>query len=306
MPIERNAPLALAYRAARAPYAGTARRRAPDALARARGALETVEFKRLAYLAANPETGDSDAPGGLPIDGAAGHLARSAYVNAKARAGLYASPDAKRYPEPGEAFRDVVAAHDIDGGPDHNGWYCSPERASARDGDGLCWGVVCQLPGRDGMARFVAGYQFGGVDGGPTLDLSTIYASRSDSAWDCPDAKREAARAADSMAEQAAEEELEYQTAWRAGSIYAEAGERLAELRAELRAALAELRAIAARGASETPALCQIMREAIRGKLDERAELQRERERLKAGEAGGLIFYPDARLREAFADGAGI
>ena len=56
------------------------------------------------------------------------------------------------------------------------GWITDPHGEYAKDGSGLCWGVVYQLPGRNGKARFVPGYIMGGDSdawagktcGGPT------------------------------------------------------------------------------------------------------------------------------------------
>lgn len=94
------------------------------------------------------------------------------------------------------------------------GWYTDPDGYVMTDGDGLCWGVVYQLSTRKGKLRFVAGYQFGGTDDGPTLDLGRIYESRNDGETTSPpvgaDGALEAARRADDMARDAAEEERWY------------------------------------------------------------------------------------------------
>ena len=93
------------------------------------------------------------------------------------------------------------------------GWYTDPDGYYYKDGSGLCWGVVVQLAGRQGKARFAAGYQFGGCDGGPTIDFSRIFEGPSGDVG-APvdnDAAREAARYADDLARGAAEEEREYQ-----------------------------------------------------------------------------------------------
>ena len=59
-------------------------------------------------------------------------------------------------------------------------FYCNPwAKVFLEDGSGLAWGVVYRLPARRGVSRFVAGYQFGGVDGGPSLDFGTVYKSSS-------------------------------------------------------------------------------------------------------------------------------
>jgi hypothetical protein len=95
----------------------------------------------------------------------------------------------------------------------HTGWFTNPDGICDKDGYGLVWGVVCQLTGHKHRTRLVAGYQFGGCDGGPTIDFSRIF-------WGDPgescsvvdsDAAREAARYADDMAKRVAEDERIYQ-----------------------------------------------------------------------------------------------
>ena len=108
-------------------------------------------------------------------------------------------------------------------GRDCEGWITDPYGYVSRDGSGLIYGLVYQLPARKGQSRFVAAYQVGDTDSGALIDFGTIYTSASGaggtwgSAQDDDDA-RDAARAADSMAKAAAEAEREYQTAWQAGS----------------------------------------------------------------------------------------
>jgi hypothetical protein len=101
-----------------------------------------------------------------------------------------------------------------------SGWYDNPHGESFKDGSGLVYGVVYQLPGRNGLARFVAGYKSGSdMSEGVTVDLGRIFESESSrgdwygSIQDHDDAK-DAARAADSMASREAEREREYQTAY--------------------------------------------------------------------------------------------
>lgn len=48
------------------------------------------------------------------------------------------------------------------GGRDSEGWLTDPYGDTFKDGTGLCYGEVYQLPGKDGESRFVAGYRFGG------------------------------------------------------------------------------------------------------------------------------------------------
>lgn len=189
------------------------------------------------------------------------------------------------------------------------GWYTDPYGDVFRDGTGLCWGVVYQLSGRNGESRFVAGYQFGGCDGGPTLDLGTIYSEprgEYDTSPTEQDATRDAARSADSMAQHAAEEEREYQTAWQAGSAYASEGETIAEARQAALAILKERHAVKGdKGAY--PALCAAIRDRVTDLLSTISEARAKRANLAAGDEPDLYFYSgEKRLQDAFCEGAGL
>jgi hypothetical protein len=96
------------------------------------------------------------------------------------------------------------------------GWFTDPDGYHSDDGDGLCWGVVYQLPtarrGKERM-RFVAGYQFGGYDAGPTIDFSRIFTDGSygqDRGVQEVLGAREASKHADDMARDAAQSERDY------------------------------------------------------------------------------------------------
>jgi len=287
------------------------------AIARARRALETLAEARAVYMAANPATGDAEAPGALPIDNAAGHKARAAYVGAIARAGGYGSGRVwgSSYREGGDGLRYVGRVMPDCGGRngywdsrDDCGHYTDPWGESFRDGSGLCFGVVYQLTGRDGRARFVAGFQFGGVDGGPSLDLSTVYESEGeDSAMDGAQHSG-ASRAADDMAKRAAEAESNYQAAWGAGAGWADLSEQVATARGAALAILKERRESqrAAPGA-ELPALCGAIRAQVSGLCDTIREAREGMAELAGGDADSYWFYTgDSRLRAAFCEGAGL
>lgn len=196
--------------------------------------------------------------------------------------------------EAASGLREIGPVHEMNDTPiGHNGWYTDPYQDVFKDGSGLCYGVVYQLPAaRDGTPRYVAGYVFGGTDGGPALDLFRFH-----------DEARDAAYAADSMAEHAAEEEREYQTAWQAGNRWSEKGEELGKARKELREVLRERRA--ARGTDAFPALCKALARQIGDMIDAVTELRDERAKLASGDFDRLYFYPDERLKGAFNEGAG-
>lgn len=190
----------------------------------------------------------------------------------------------------------------------NTGWHTDPYGDVFRDGTGLAWGEVYQLPGRKGETRFVAGYRFGGCDGGPTLDFGRIYVeSRGDWELDVPncDAAIDAARAADSMAEHAAEDEREYQTAWQAGSRWNDLAEVISDARKKALAILAERRKV--KGSDASPVLCEVIRDKIRDLVESIAESRAEQRKLADGDAEDLYFWPgDQRLRDAFMEGAGL
>jgi len=191
---------------------------------------------------------------------------------------------------PDSVFRNVVKAADVDGGPDHDGWFDNNDSDSLCDGSGLVWGVVAQLPGRNGAARYVAGYIFGSEwEAGATFDLSRIHESS------------DAARAANGMAKTAAEQERDYQEAWQNGSDWAEAGEELDSIRGQLRDILAERKRAA--GAA-LPALCRAITERVGQLLAERAELRDKRAAFVDACPGWATGA--ARYRDAFSDGASL
>lgn len=208
---------------------------------------------------------------------------------------------------------------------ENSGWYTDPYSDVFRDGTGLCYGVVYQLPGRNGESRFVAGYQFGGCDGGPTLDLANIYAepaayyvplrktstgtyggywSYQDNAREM-DSARTAAYAADSMAQHAAEQEREYQTAWAAGSRYADESHDVQVNRDFLRDILKERREV--KGQAGYPALCKALRAQVADLLRDIAKGRKSMRELADGDYRDLIFWTgEERLRDAFCEGAGL
>lgn len=193
------------------------------------------------------------------------------------------------------------------------GWHTDPYGDVSRDGTGLCFGVVYQLPARDGCARFVAGYGFGGPDGGLCLDLGNVYTSESARGLNCSyegaqghDDARDAARAADSMAERAAEQEREYQAAWQCGRAYDDARQEALEARTAALALLKERRAAMARAAGNLPAICAAIRDSVAGHVATIADARETMRKAIEGEAYGLCVYMDSDARTAFCDAAGL
>mgnify|MGYP000421583524 CR=1 FL=1 len=276
---------------------------ASAALAALWAAMGKVEPKRyapegeaLAAARAKAEKARADltrlscyAPEGLARPRAAGGHCRGYFGNG---AFYYLESD-----DGAGVFRGVMAAHDCEGGPSHNGWYTNPHGESFRDGSGLCWGVVARLTGKDGRPRFLAGYQFGGMDSGVSIDLESLT-----------DCERDAARRADSLAENAANAEKEYQAAWGAGNRWADLAGEVVNARREALAILKERREAqrAANGAA-LPALCGAIRAQVSGLLDSIREAREEMETLANGDAESYWFDTgETRLRAAFCEGAGL
>ena len=91
------------------------------------------------------------------------------------------------------------------------GWFLNDEGLSSKDGEGLTWGAVFQLPTRHHKVQFVAGYYVDGLEN-LCVDLSRVYRDWAEETNGVREyaAAKEAARAADGMAATAAEEEREY------------------------------------------------------------------------------------------------
>lgn len=209
----------------------------------------------------------------------------------------------------------------------NNGWFADNDSGST---NGTVCGVVFQLPGRDGKSRFVAGYRFSEHDGeGAMLDFSRVYEEPAayyepvrktasgmlaggywnyqDNARDM-DAATDAARAADAMAQRAAEEEREYQAAWQAGSRYADLMRESHDSRAEAVALLRERRAARTAGLAGYDAICASIRGTISAILD---DLSKARQTMRKLAEGDFVseYLPgfhtgEKRLREAFNEGA--
>jgi len=109
----------------------------------------------------------------------------------------------------GTIMPETARLTDNDGHSYHIGWYDNERGESFKDGTGLIWGVVVQLTGKRGKPRFMAGYEVGGDDYGlevkPKVYTDSVAYSGKD--FEFSDAFTEAARAADHMAQQVAEDE---------------------------------------------------------------------------------------------------
>lgn len=190
------------------------------------------------------------------------------------------------------------------------GWFTDPYGDVGRDGSGLCYGLVFQLPARDGKARFVAGYEFGGTDGGPTVDFGDIWEEDCRDGYHNSDPKdydaaRDAARAADHMAQRAAEDEREYQTAWAAGNIYSDCLQELATIRKSVLSTIRDMKGACKTIAQLPESIRARLRQSIESELTERESIFAKMEKLKSGDYDSLIFYPGETERGAFNEAAG-
>lgn len=209
---------------------------------------------------------------------------------------------------PESLFRGVWRAHEV--APraiDHHGYYDNPYGDSSRDGSGLVFGMVAQLPGRDGQARYVAGYCYGGSDrGGATFNMAEIFTAAGD---DSESAMRDAALRGDQWAEAAAEDEKAYQAASNSGARWAELGEEIAACRKAALELLAERRAAKGRAGANHPAICRAISDSVAGFRRDIAEARKERAELAAGESD-LLWWQwgrhDESGLEAFAESAGL
>lgn len=190
------------------------------------------------------------------------------------------------------------------------GWFTDPYGDSFKDGTGLCWGEVYQLPGRNRKARYVAAYQFGGQDGGPIVDLREIFEDdrRGGSSYDDnSEALRDACRSADHMAEHAAESEREYQAAWQAGNRFADLLNDIKAAQAENAKLRVELRALAD---LDSPIAKKTIRDKIRKNVESIQEWRTARKQLRDGQGESRddcyrqFGTYDKRLVEAFREGA--
>ncbi|MEQ9416644.1 MAG: hypothetical protein RJQ08_03775 [Salinisphaeraceae bacterium] len=168
----------------------------------------------------------------------------------------------------------------------HTGWFCDDFC------DRTARGVVYQLPGRDGRARFVAGFTTSDDVPGPArrsqwldpraaalaLQLRDWEVSEPYGAAEDSDALRDAAGAADHIAECIGESEREYSEAWQAGARFVDLGEEIATLRTDALAMLREARPL--RRSIEAPTLCGELRRSIARMRDRIEEARAEREKL--------------------------
>ncbi|MEL4071692.1 hypothetical protein WKW50_16225 [Ochrobactrum sp. GPK 3] len=203
------------------------------------------------------------------------------------------------------------------------GWY-----ADSYD-ENRVYGIVYQLPGRGGKARFLAGFKSIN-ESGVTIDFGTVFEEPA-AYWEpvrkethgtyggywnyqidpcVMDAALTAARNADDMAKRCAEHEQEYDRAWQAGNMWQESFREIADKRKEALALLADRRAARSAGLKGYDSICGAIRKSVTDICDDIRQAREKMQALADGDysAGDtyLGFYTgNGSLRAAFNDGAG-
>jgi hypothetical protein len=154
----------------------------------------------------------------------------------------------------------------------HTGWFADAFQETTLRGQ------VWQLPARKGSPLFVYGY----ADAeNPGAALVCFDIERGEHGED-DQAKREAARHGDSMAEAFAEAEREYSEAWQAARQWGELADDMAKARAKAKALVADMRAAIKAGQLASAAICEALRSQVRAYAGQWEEARTEREELAA------------------------
>lgn len=160
-------------------------------------------------------------------------------------------------------LRFVGYADELNSFIKHTGWYT--------DDDGFyetVRGVVYQLPARDGKPQYVAGYDDANNPGSACLSFDITEGERDENCgYGCNEqGKRDAASHADQIAERCAENQREYNRAWRAGSDYHELSDEISTIRKSTLKLIAEIKA-ARQSRNKSPMICETLATAIKDNL---------------------------------------
>lgn len=173
-------------------------------------------------------------------------------------------------------LRFVGYADDL-AGLRHTGWYTDD------DGCGeTVRGVVYRMVARNDRARYVAGYE-DPYNGGPACCLSfdTIHEGEPIGAhWEGDGGAREAAYAADGIAERMAEEERGHNAAFHAGNLAADLEREAADIRADALALISEIKSHKV-GVCDAPAIVAALRERLESMLETIRECREKRDQLR-------------------------
>ena len=188
----------------------------------------------------------------------------------------------------------------------HTGWF-----TDSHGQDETVRGVVYQMTTRNGELRFVPGYGDPWNDVAACVSFDEIFTESYSDQMDCEDYKdsqavRDCAYRADGIAEKMAESERDYQEAWQAGSEYAYKVEEIQSLREKVWSLLREIKAFRlVRNGDSMPAICNTLRTAIGGCLDDINTLREERDKLLK-EWSGWRFDYGRKMESAFREGANL
>jgi hypothetical protein len=186
------------------------------------------------------------------------------------------------YERPGDLFRYTGTSYDIarEEGRARDipqGWYTLHENYDVSTS-----GVVYQLPARNGVSQYVAGYSDPLNNGPACLSFDQFFGD-----------KLNAAYAANRLAELMAADSREYDEAWQAGVRYSWLDKEAAVLRRDLLAYMKDAKGAAPLVAQAFPRLSGYIRASMKPALAELEKMRRERAKL----------YEAFGETEAFADG---
>lgn len=173
----------------------------------------------------------------------------------------------------------------------HKGWFADAFQ------DENYRGQVWQLPARNGRPQFVYGYADPCNPGAAFISFDIERGEDSEG----EQAKREAARHGDSMAEIFAESEREYSEAWQAARQWEELADDMAKARAKAKALVADMRAAIKAGQLASAAICEALRAQVRAYAGQWEAAREEREEL----ANSFYFWSDGQ-RLSIADFAKV
>lgn len=173
----------------------------------------------------------------------------------------------------------------------HTGWFADAFQ------DETYRGAVWQLPGRNGRPQFVYGYPDPNNEGAALICFDVETGDDSEGY----DAKREAARNADSMAESFAEAEREYSEAWQAARQWQELGDDMKAARQKARALVREMRLAIREGKQAGAAICEALRVKLADYAAQWEAARQEREALDDS-----FYYYESGKSIAIADFARV
>ena len=175
----------------------------------------------------------------------------------------------------------------------HRGWFADADQ------DETYRGEVWQLPARKGRPLFVYGYS-DPCNKGAAFVCFDIERGEDSEGYD---AKREAARFGDGMAESFAEAEREYSEAWQAANKWGELADDMKEARAKAKALVSEMRAALKAAQSAGAAICEALRAQVRAYIEQWEEAREEREKLESdfwyfsdGKSVSIAEFAEANL----------